>query len=168
MNIIGNIISRQVTVDTAKQLSERFGKIMQDQSGFSINSADTSISRSKLLEAAIPPSKIAALSSGEFVDMVADNPDQKIELKTFHYQILNDHEAIKREQESYRKIPFIRKLENAMVQRKYLQIKQDIQDIIQSEMERLLNDPGLQHLIIRKAVKCFDYKKNWSKETRLH
>ena len=37
-----------------------------------------------------------------------------------------------------------------MVQRNYFQIKQDIQDIIQSEMERLINDPGLAHLVVRK------------------
>ena len=75
MNITGNVISGQVTGDTAKQLSERFGKIMQDRASFSINRLDTSISRSKQLESAIPTSKIAALSSGEFVGMVADDPD---------------------------------------------------------------------------------------------
>lgn len=150
MNIIGNIISGQVTGDTAKQLSERFGKIMQDRESHSINSADTSISRSKQLETAIPPSKISALSSGEFVGMVADDPDCKIELKAFHCEILNDHEALKKEQENYKEIPVIRKLNNAMVQRNYLQIKQDVQDIIQSEMERVLNDPGMGHLVVKK------------------
>jgi type IV secretory pathway TraG/TraD family ATPase VirD4 len=75
MNITGNIVSGQVTGDTAKQLSERFGKIMQDRESLSINRSDTSISRSKPLEIAIPPSKISALSSGEFVGMVADDPD---------------------------------------------------------------------------------------------
>ncbi len=150
MNITGNIISGQVTGDTAKQLSERFGKIMQDRASLSINSSDTSISKSKQLEAAIPASKIASLSSGEFVGMTADNPDCKIELKAFHCEILNDHDALKQEQESYKEIPVIRKLDNAMVQRNYLQIKQDVQDIIQSEMERLLNDPGLVGTIIKK------------------
>ncbi len=114
------------------------------------NRSDTSISRSKQLESAIPPSKISALSSGEFVGMVADDPDNKIELKTFHCEILNDHEALKQEQDSYKEIPVIRKLDNAMVQRNYLQIKQDVQDIIQAEMERVLNDPRLSHLIVRK------------------
>jgi hypothetical protein len=38
-----------------------------------------------------------------------------------------------------------------MVQRNYLQIKQDIQDIINSEMERLLSDPELGHLVIKKG-----------------
>ena len=150
MNITGNIVSGQVTGDTAKQLSERFGKIMQDRESLSINRSDTSISRSKQLESAVPPSKISALSSGEFVGMVADDPDNKIELKTFHCEILNDHEALKQEQESYKEIPVIRKLDNVMVHRNYLQIKQDVQDIIQSEMERLLNDPGLVGTIIKK------------------
>jgi len=150
VNITGNILSGQVAGDTAKQLSERFGKIMQDRESLSINSSDTSISRSKQLEAAIPPSKISALSSGEFVGMVADDPDCKIELKAFHCSILNDHEALKKEQDGYKDIPVIRKLDNGMVQQNYLQIKQDVQDIIQSEMERVLSDPGLAHLVIKK------------------
>jgi type IV secretory pathway TraG/TraD family ATPase VirD4 len=151
MNITGNIISGQVTGDTAKQLSERFGKILQNRESHSINSADTSISRSKQLESAIPLSKISALSSGEFVGMVADDPDCKIALKAFHCEILNDHKALKKEQDSYKDIPVIRKLDNAMVQRNYLQIKQDVQDIIQAEMERVLSHPGLAHLVIKKG-----------------
>ncbi len=151
MNITGNIIAGQVTGDTAKQLSERFGKIMQDRESYSINSGDTSISRSKQLESAIPSSKISALSSGEFVGMVADDPDNKIELKAFHCEILNDHDALKTEQDNYKDIEVIRKLDNTMVQRNYLQIKQNIQDIIQSEMERMLNDPTLSHLVVKKV-----------------
>jgi len=81
MNIIGNVISGQVTGDTAKQLSERFGKIIQDRESVSINRSDNSVSKSVQLEVSVPPSRIAALSSGEFVGMVADNPDNKIELK---------------------------------------------------------------------------------------
>jgi hypothetical protein len=150
MNITGNIISGQVSGDTARQLSERFGKIMQERESLSINRSDTSISRSRQLEAAIPPSKIASLSAGEFVGMVADDPHNKIELKAFHCEIINDHEAINTEQNSYRAIKVIRKLDYIITQRNYLQIKQDIQDIIQSELERLLNDPERGHLIIKK------------------
>jgi len=149
-NIVGNIICGQVTGDTAKQMSERFGKIMQDRESLSINSQDTSISRSKQLESAIPPSKISSLSSGEFVGMVADNPDCKIDLKSFHCEIINDHQALKKEEEAYEEIPVIRVVDNAMVQRNFLQIKQDVQNIIHSEMERLLNDPAQQHLVIKK------------------
>ncbi len=150
MNITGNIISGQVTGDTAKQLSDRFGKIMQDRQSLSINSGDTSISRSKQLESAVPPSKISSLSSGEFVGMVADDPDCKIELKTFHCELLNDHESLKKEQNNYKEIAVIRKLDNTMIQRNYLQVKQDIHDIIHSEIERLLNNPGLAYLVVKK------------------
>lgn len=151
MNITGNIISGQVNGDTAKQLSERFGKIMQDRESLSINRNDTSISRSKQLEAAIPPSKISALSSGEFVGLVADDPENKIELKTFHCEILNDHAALKKEEESYKEIAAIRKIDNSMVQRNFIQVKQDIQDIIHAEISRLINDPSLAHLVVKKG-----------------
>ena len=46
-----------------------------------VNRTDTSISHFMQLNNAIPASKIAALSSGEFVRLVADNPDEKIKLK---------------------------------------------------------------------------------------
>jgi len=150
MNITGNIVSGQVTGDTSKQLSERFGKILQDRESLSINSNDTSISRSKQLESAVPPSKISSLSSGEFVGMVADNPDCKIELKTFHSEIINDHDSLRKEEESFKEIPPVRKIDESMIQRNYLQIKQDVKDIINSEIERLINDPAMAHLVIKK------------------
>jgi len=150
LNITGNIISGQVNGDTAKQLSERFGKIMQDRESISINSSDTSISRSKQLEAAVPASKISCLSSGEFVGITADNPDCKIELKTFHSEIINDHEQLKKEENSYQEISPVRTINNTMIERNYLQIKEDISEIVNSEMERLLHDPALSHLVIKK------------------
>ncbi len=84
--------------------------------------------------------------------MVADDPDCKIELKAFHCDILNDHVALKQEQDNYKEIPVIRKLDNAIVHRNYLQIKQDVQNIIQSEMGRILSDPGLAHLVVKKNL----------------
>lgn len=86
INITGNIISGQVMGETSKRLSERFGKIMQDRQSVSINRTDTSVSHSKQLDSAIPASKIATLSSGEFVGFVADNPEEKIKLKIFRIQ----------------------------------------------------------------------------------
>ena len=150
LNIVGNVISGQVSGETAKQLSERFGKIMQDRESISINSRDTSISRSKQLELAIPQSKISSLSSGEFVGMVADNPDQKIELKTFCAEILNDHDALMKEQDAYRGLPVLSTVSPKEILDNYLQIKKDIQSILQSEMERMLDTPELGDLIIRK------------------
>jgi hypothetical protein len=151
MNITGNMAVGQVSGDTAKSVSEKIGRIMQDRESLSINRTDTSISRSKQLEAAVPPSRISALSSGEFVGMVADNPDCKIELKAFHCEIVNDHAALKKEIDAYVPLPEVRKINGAIVERNYLQIKQDIRDIIDLEMERLLSDPALAHLVIRKT-----------------
>jgi len=150
MNIVGNIAVGQVSGDTAKFVSDKIGRIMQDRESLSINRSDTSISRSRQLEAAVPASRISALSSGEFVGMVADNPDEKIELKAFRCEIINDHKALKKEIDDYRELPVIRQINAGIVQRNYLQIKQDVQEIIQEEMERLLSDPSLSHLIIKK------------------
>lgn len=150
LNIMGNVISGQVSGETAKFLSEKFGRIMQDRESISINSNDTSISKSKQLEQAIPASTIASLSSGEFVGMVADNPDQVINLKSFHCKIINDHHALKTESDSYKQIPEINKIDNAIVQRNYQQIKQEVQDIIESEMEKILNDPARENMVVKK------------------
>ena len=96
MSTVGNFISGQVLGDTAKQLSERFGKIIQNWESISINSSETSLSKSTQLDRAVPASTISALSSGEFVGMVADTPDQKIALKAFHAEIINVHKALKK------------------------------------------------------------------------
>lgn len=150
LNITGNIISGQVTGETAKQLSERFGKIMQDRESLSINSSDVSISRSRQLESAVPPSRISALSSGEFVGVVADDPHCKIDLKAFHCQILNDHQAIEKKTQHYKNIPILAPITNQIVQQNYLGIKQDIQEIISGEISRLTADSELSALVIRK------------------
>jgi hypothetical protein len=130
LNIVGNIVFGQVTGDTAKQLSERFGKINQEKESVSINSSDVSVSKTVQLDYAIPASKISGLSSGEFVGMVADDPDNKIDLKIFHNAIQNNHEAIKEEENNYQPIPLIRTVDQTEVLMNYHQIKRDIQDIL--------------------------------------
>jgi hypothetical protein len=134
MNIIGNVISGQVTGDTAKQLSERFGRIMQQRESVSMSSQDTSVSRSGQLDFAIPASKIAGLSSGEFVGMVADDPNNRIDLKVFHSEIINDHDAIKRETDNYKSIPQVKKISRDMIESNYSQIKEDIEDLVRAEL----------------------------------
>jgi hypothetical protein len=153
MNIVGNMAVGQVSGDTAKFVSEKIGRIMQDRESLSINRSDTSISRSKQLEAAVPASRISALSAGEFVGMVSDNPEEKIDLKAFHGEILNDHAALKKEIDGYQPLPEVRKITAGIIERNYLQIKQDVRDIVEAEMERLLSDPAHSHLIINKNAR---------------
>jgi TraM recognition site of TraD and TraG len=136
VNITGNIISGQVMGETSKLLSERFEKIMQDRQSVSINRTDTSISHSKQLDAAIPAGKIAALSSGEFVGMVADDPLEKTKLKMFHSEIINVHEKLNAEVSNYRDIPVISNVTQQQVLDNYCQVKMDIKKLIREEAGR--------------------------------
>lgn len=129
MNISGNIICGQVMGDTAKQLSERFGKIMQDRESVSINRMDTSISRSRQLEYAIPTSKIASLSSGEFVGMVADNPGEKIALKMFHAEIKKPSMSVGKSKLLEQRSGNIYPVANSQIMDNFHQIKLDIKSI---------------------------------------
>ncbi len=135
--IVGNIISGQVTGDTAKKLSEGFGKIVQDKESKSISSADVSISKSTAMDYAIPASKIAALSSGEFVGIVADNPDQKISLKMFHSEIQNDHKAIAEEEAAYKPIPELEAITYNDIMENYASIKADIDQLVKEELKKI-------------------------------
>ncbi|CAM4388444.1 Type IV secretory system Conjugative DNA transfer [Pedobacter westerhofensis] len=136
--IVGNVISGQVTGDTAKKLSETFGKIVQDRESRSINSSDISISKSTQMDSAIPASKIASLSSGEFVGFVADTPDQKIKLKMFHAEIQNDHDSIAEEEKNYKPIPVIEKVTYGDIMENYTRIKEDIDQLFEIELEKIL------------------------------
>ncbi|HVW98730.1 MAG TPA: conjugal transfer protein MobC [Mucilaginibacter sp.] len=135
--IVGNIISGQVTGDTAKKLSETFGKIMQEKQSKSVNSSDISISHSTQMDYAIPASKIASLSSGEFVGMVADNPEQKIGLKMFHSEIQNDHKRIAAEERDYLPIPVIARVGPELIEENYLRIKTDIHKLLREQLDLL-------------------------------
>lgn len=136
--ISGNIISGQVSGDGAEKLSKTFGKIVQDRESLSINSSDTSLSKSTQMDSAIPASKIASLSSGQFVGIVADSPDQKIELKMFHAEIINDHAAIKAEEGKYVPLPKVSKVTDEEVLENYKRIKADVQELVEFELGRLM------------------------------
>ncbi len=129
MNMVGNIISGQVSGDTARQLSERFGKILQERSSFSTNSHDVSVSGYAHLDAAIPASRIAGLSAGEFVGMVADDPFNRIDLKVFHSMFRNDHQGIRAEESAYHPLPVIRNVTPEEIRQNYFQIKQETREL---------------------------------------
>ncbi|MGL5262421.1 MAG: conjugal transfer protein MobC, partial [Bacteroides sp.] len=157
-NTVGNIFSGQVVGETAKALSERFGKILQKRQSMTINRQDKSTSISTQLDNLIPASKIANLSQGMFVGAVTDNFEERIDQKIFHAQIVVDNDRVKRETSRYEPIPEIINFSDAdgkdimkeQIQLNYDRIKQDIRDIVSSEMERIENDPELAHLIKEK------------------
>ena len=137
INITGNVICGQVMGDTAKTLSERFGKIAQEKESISINRMDTSVSRSVQLDYAVPSSKISALSSGEFVGMVADDPTNKIKLKVFHSEIVNDATKLTKEANKFLPIPVVSEVSLQQVKDNYYQIKLDIKNLLKKEIENI-------------------------------
>jgi Type IV secretory pathway, VirD4 components len=154
-NTVGNIFSGQVVGETAKSLSERFGKVLQKRQSMTINRNDKSTSISTQLDSLIPASKISTLTQGMFVGSVSDNFDERIEQKIFHAEIVVDNEKVATETKAYQKIPQILSFvdgqgEDKMkqeIESNYKRIKSDILNIVVSEMERIKNDPNLQHLI---------------------
>ena len=150
-NTVGNIFSGQVVGETAKTLSERFGKILQQRQSVSINRQDVSTSVNTQLDSLIPASKIANLSQGTFVGSVSDNFGEKIDQKIFHAEIVVDHARVSAEEKAYRKIPVINEFRDKegndimlqQIKRNYDRIKADAQAIVNEEMQRIKSDPEL-------------------------
>jgi hypothetical protein len=155
MNTVGNIFSGQVVGDTAKTLSDRFGKVLQKRQSMTINRQDKSTSISTQLDSLIPASKISNLTQGMFVGAVADNFDERIEQKIFHCEIVVDNERVAAETKAYRKIPVISNFvdENGvdrmkeMIKANYDRIKAEAKQIVADELERIRNDENLCHLL---------------------
>lgn len=154
-NTVGNVFSGQVVGETAKNLSERFGKVLQKRQSMTINRNDKSTSISTQLDSLIPASKISTLTQGMFVGAVADNFDERIEQKIFHSEIVVDNEKVAAESKSYKNIPHILSFtdENGednmqkVIEKNYRQVKLDIVGIIEKELARISSDPSLSHLI---------------------
>ena len=157
INTVGNIFSGQVVGETAKTLSERFGKVLQKRQSISINRQDISTSINTQMDSLIPPSKISGLTQGMFVGSVSDNFTERIEQKIFHAEIVVDTDKVKREESHYQPIPIINDFKDAdgndcmkqAIQDNYNQIKEDVKQIVKDELGRIANDENLKHLILK-------------------
>lgn len=155
INTVGNIFSGQVVGETAKTLSERFGKVLQKRQSISINRQDVSTSINTQMDSLIPPSKISGLTQGMFVGSVSDNFTERIEQKIFHAEIVVDTDEVKREESHYQPIPIINDFKDAdgndcmkqAILDNYNQIKEDVKQIVKDELERIAGDESLKHLI---------------------
>ena len=155
INTVGNIFSGQVVGETAKTLSERFGKVLQKRQSISINRQDISTSINTQMDSLIPPSKISGLTQGMFVGSVSDNFTERIEQKIFHAEIVVDTDKVKREESHYQPIPIINDFKDAdgndcmkqAIQDNYNRIKEDVKQIVKDELERIAADENLKHLI---------------------
>ncbi len=159
MNTVGNIFSGQVVGETAKTLSERFGKVLQQRQSMSINRNDVSHSINTQMDSLIPASKISTLTQGMFVGAVSDNFDERIRQKIFHAEIVVDNKRVAEETAAYKPIQLItdfkddtpdKSIMKAAIQRNYDKIKHDVKTIVKSEIERIAADPRLRHLLRNK------------------
>ena len=153
-NTVGNIFSGQVVGETAKNLSERFGKVLQKRQSMTINRNDKSTSISTQMDSLIPASKISNLTQGMFVGAVSDNFDERIEQKIFHAEIVVDSAKVSAEMKAYKKIPVIAEFTDSdgndilreTIESNYRRVKQEIIALVDSETERIMNDPELKGL----------------------
>jgi hypothetical protein len=44
----------------------------------------------------------------------------------------------------------VRQINSSIVQNNYLQIKQEIEDLVNAEMERIMNDPAMEGTVLKK------------------
>lgn len=154
-NTVGNIFSGQVLGETAKNLSERFGKVLQQRKSVNMTREDTSTSISTQLDSLIPASKISNLSQGMFVGSVCDSFQEKMEQKIFHCEIVVDNARVAAETKAYKPIPVITDFTGGdgkdhmreEIERNYYRIKEEVSGIIQKELRRIENDPNLKHLL---------------------
>ena len=154
-NTVGNVFAGQVLGETAKNLSERFGKVLQQRKSVNMTREDTSTSISTQLDSLIPASKISNLSQGMFVGSVCDSFQEKMEQKIFHCEIVVDNARVAAETKAYKPIPVItdftgRDGKDHMreeIGRNYYRIKEEVGGIIQKELRRIGNDPDLKHLL---------------------
>ena len=154
-NTVGNVFSGQVVGETAKTLSERFGKVLQQRQSMTINRNDKSTSISTQMDSLIPASKISNLTQGMFVGAVSDNFDERIDQKIFHAEIVVNSAKVSAEMKAYQPIPVIVDFTNEVgsdnlkeaIEANYKRVKQDILSLVSSEIERIKNNPHLSHLI---------------------
>lgn len=154
-NTVGNIFSGQVVGETAKNLSERFGKVLQKRQSMTINRNDKSTSISTQMDSLIPASKISNLTQGMFVGAVSDNFDERIEQKIFHAEIVVDSAKVSAEMKVYKKIPVIAEFTDSdgndilreTIDSNYRRVKQEIIALVESETERIKANPELSRLL---------------------
>ena len=154
-NTVGNVFSGQVVGETAKTLSERFGKVLQQRQSMTINRNDKSTSISTQMDSLIPASKISNLTQGIFVGAVSDNFDERIDQKIFHAEIVVDSVKVSAEMKAYQPIPVIVEFKNEdgsdnlkeTIEANYRKVKQEILTLVDSEIQRIKNTPALSHFI---------------------
>lgn len=157
-NIVGNVIAGQVVGDTARILSERFGKIVQQRQSLNISREDKSTGINTQLDSVIPASKISNLSQGVFVGAVADNFRGQYSPENVSRPNRRRCRKGQAEEKRYRPIPVLLRLHRRkrqgpngprLFEANYYRIKQEAAQIVEDELRRVAADEKLKHLFKR-------------------
>jgi hypothetical protein len=96
---------------------------------------------------ALPTSKIATLSSGEFVGITADSPDQPLVLKAFHCQVKLENEP------PMPNTPMpIKKVTKEVIDKTFQQIQEEVKRLVEDRLEQMRQTPTLARLILNPKV----------------
>ena len=103
----GTTFIGQVNGETAKTMSQVFGKLDRVRESESIGRSTDSVSISMQEKEIMPARKIETLSTGTFFGRVADTHSQKIERKLFCGEIQRDNKAVAEEKKRWVDIPVL-------------------------------------------------------------
>jgi len=132
LNITGNLLCGQVSGETARWVSERFPRIQREKESVINSEQGTSVSTTLQWEPTATQSTIAGLSSGEFVGVLADDPDQQMELKFFHGHLVRKDPGV----EPRAVLPVVRQVSEEEVKRNLWKIRNDIVGMVAEEVGR--------------------------------
>ena len=153
INTPGTTFIGQVNGESAKTMSQVFGKLDRVRESESIGRSNDSVSISMQEKEIMPARKIETLSTGTFFGRVADTHSDKIERKLFCAEIQRDNEAVASEKKKWVDIPVMTDFGADYIRRKIIadpepyikdQIKYELQtsgvlyhpDEIDDEVER--------------------------------
>jgi len=156
-NTIDNLISGKVAIETAEKITKSIGRINYKNQSISL-SENTSSTISTQREYTVPAEDIAQLSQGEFVGVVSDSFSQPIELKAFRGLVSPPKDDL-----GNLEVP----MSNPNVTKEDLKanskrIRDEIQEIINSEMKRLQREKDEQlELAEEQTMEEFDLNQGY-------
>ena len=116
----GTVFVGQVSGETAKTMSNAYGKLDRVRESESIGRSNDSVSISMQEKEILPARKIETLSTGTFFGRVADTHSDKIERKIFCAEIQRDNEAVAAEKKRWVDIPVMTDFGSDYIRRKII------------------------------------------------
>ena len=174
VNTPGTTLTGQVTGETAKTMSNAFGKLDRVRESESIGRSTDSVSISMQEKEIMPIRKIETLSTGTFFGRVADTHGQQIERKLFCGAIQRDNKAVAAEKSTWVDIPVMTDFGADYIRKKIManpepyvkdQIRYELKisgilypdDLLDEEVESRYSDLDLQEFR-RLQEEIIDYK----------